>query len=362
MLLESNKSILVTGGAGFIGSNFVSYFCNKYPNYNVVVLDKLTYAGSLDSLSDCCSLNNYNFIHGDICDVTLLRDTFEKYDIRGVIHFAAESHVDNSIVSPRTFLETNICGTFTLLETAKWWWLNDDNTPRYGYEDCRFHNVSTDEVYGELSLGEGCWTEESKMLPNSPYSATKASADFLVRSFLKAYSLNVTTSNCGNNYGPKQHIEKFIPIVITKCLEEDIIPIHGEGANIRDWIYVFDHCKAVDLIFHQGKKGETYNIGNNEELSNLIVAQKICSACDSLYPREGNRSYSELINFIPNRPLNDFRYGLNVSKIKGLGWQAEESFDSSIIKTIDWYWKAYTHNSQRTESFKRPNESEYVEY
>ena len=340
MLLKSNKSILVTGGAGFIGSNFVSYFCSKYTAYNVIVLDKLTYAGNLDNLSDCYNLSNYYFIHGDICDAELLRNIFEEYDIRGVVHFAAESHVDNSIVSPRTFLETNICGTFSLLETAKWWWLTDDNTPRRGYEYCHFHHVSTDEVYGELLPEDDCWAEEASMLPNSPYSATKASSDFLVRSFFKAYSLNVTTSRCGNNYGPKQHVEKFVPIVITKCLEEDIIPIHGAGTNIRDWIYVADHCKAIDLIFHQGKKGENYNIGNNEELSNLAVAQRICLACDLLYPRESGRSYSELITFVPNRPLNDFRYGLNVSKIKNLGWQAEESFDSAIAETIRWYQQA----------------------
>ncbi|MDR0677962.1 MAG: dTDP-glucose 4,6-dehydratase [Holosporaceae bacterium] len=328
------KNVLITGGAGFIGSNFVPYFCEKYHDYRIINLDKLTYAGSLDNIAECEAMLNYVFVQGDICDVNLLADVFEKYGITDIIHFAAESHVDNSIVNPRAFVETNVLGTFTLLEAFR---------KRHGDSiRNRFHHISTDEVYGTL-VGEGYFTEKAAYAPNSPYSASKAGSDMLVRSYFRTYNMNTVTSNCSNNYGPKQHQEKLIPTIIRHALAEEPIPIYGDGKNIRDWLYVMDHCEAIDLIFHHGgRSGETYNIGGRNEYTNMQIANKICKILDEKCPRRlddgRSRSHSELITFVPDRPGHDRRYAMDASKLeRELGWKAKENFDSGILKTIEWY-------------------------
>ena len=331
-----SKAILVTGGAGFIGSNFVPYFCKKYPDYQIINLDKLTYAGNLDNLQECNNMNNYTFVQGDICDVSTLERLFAQYDIRGVIHFAAESHVDNSITGPRPFIETNILGTFNLLETARKYWMTVPNQYKEGYENCRFHHISTDEVYG--TLGEtGLFEETTAYAPNSPYSASKASSDFLVRAYFHTFGMNVTTSNCSNNYGPKQHPEKLIPKIISNCLNEKPIPIYGDGKNIRDWLYVLDHCKAIDLIYHTGKAGETYNVGGRNERNNLEIVHKICEILDEKRPRKSGK-YADLITFVKDRAGHDKRYAIDATKLETeLGWKAEETFETGIVKTVEWY-------------------------
>lgn len=331
-----SKTILITGGAGFIGSNFVPYFLKKYPEYKIINLDKLTYAGNLDNLKECETMLNYTFVQGDICDAELIEKLFKEYDIRGVIHFAAESHVDNSIKGPRAFINTNIVGTFNLLDVARQYWMEGPNKYKAGYEDCRYHHISTDEVYG--TLGEdGLFMETTPYAPNSPYSASKASSDFLVRAYHHTYGMNVTTSNCSNNYGPKQHDEKLIPTIIRKCLAEQPIPIYGQGTNIRDWLYVLDHCKAIDLIYHEGKAGETYNIGGRNERNNLQIVNRICSILDEARPRKEGK-YADLITFVADRPGHDMRYAIDATKLETeLNWKADENFDTGIVKTVEWY-------------------------
>ena len=334
-----SQAILVTGGAGFIGSNFVPYFCKKYPDYHIINLDKLTYAGNLNNLSECANMPNYTFVQGDICDETLVKNLFNQYDIRGVIHFAAESHVDNSIKNPKAFIQTNIEGTFTLLNAAFKHWMSGPNQVKAGYEKCRFHHISTDEVYGALGK-EGFFSEQTPYRPNSPYSASKASSDFLVRAYFHTYGMNVTTSNCSNNYGPKQHEEKLIPHMIKLALELKPLPIYGSGQNVRDWLYVLDHCKAIDLIFHNGKAGETYNIGGHNERNNIEIVHRICAILDEERPRADGAKYADLITFVQDRAGHDFRYAIDASKIeRELGWKADETFDTGIIKTVEWYLK-----------------------
>ncbi len=332
-----SQSILVTGGAGFIGSNFVPYFCEKYPQYRVINLDLLTYAGNPDNLRECESMPNYTFVQGDICDAELISRLFEEYDIRGVIHFAAESHVDNSIKNPLAFIRTNIEGTFTLINTAYRHWMSGPNQVKPGYESCRFHHISTDEVYGTLGA-EGFFRETTPYAPNSPYSASKASSDFIVRAFHHTYGMNVTTSNCSNNYGPKQHREKLIPLMIERALAEQPMPVYGAGANIRDWLYVLDHCKAIDLIFHRGRSGETYNIGGHNERNNMQIVHRICDLLDERRPRSGGKKYADLITFVADRPGHDLRYAIDATKLtEELGWHADENFNTGIVKTVDWY-------------------------
>ncbi len=333
------KTILVTGGAGFIGSNFVPYFTEKYPEYKIINLDKLTYAGNLDNVKECIGMPNYEFVQGDICDTVFIEDLFSKYDIKGVIHFAAESHVDNSISGPRAFIETNISGTFNLLEAARKHWFDAPSKPKAGYEDCRFHHISTDEVYGTLG-DDGMFEETTPYAPNSPYSASKASSDFLVRAYHHTFGMNVTTSNCSNNYGPKQHNEKLIPKIISNCLNEKPLPIYGKGENIRDWLYVLDHCKAIDLIYHTGKAGETYNVGGRNERNNITIVKTICAILDTKRPRANGQKYEELITYVQDRAGHDFRYAIDATKLETeLGWKADENFDTGIIKTVEWYLK-----------------------
>lgn len=332
-----SKTILVTGGAGFIGSNFVPYFCVKYKDYSVLVLDALTYAGNLENLEECKNMSNYKFCKADICDIPTLDKLFEENDIRGVIHFAAESHVDNSINNPKIFFETNVMGTLNLLECVRKNWMETPHKVKAGYEKCRFHHISTDEVYGTLGK-DGYFKETTPYAPNSPYSASKASSDFIVRAYNHTFGINTTISNCSNNYGPKQYKEKLIPHIIENALNERPLPIYGNGSNIRDWLYVLDHCKAIDLIFHNGKSGETYNIGGHNEKTNIEIVNKICSILDVRKPRKNGRSYAELITFVEDRPGHDLRYAIDATKLeKELGWKTEETFDSGILKTVEWY-------------------------
>ena len=333
----TKETLLITGGAGFIGSNFVSYFLANFPQYKIINLDKLTYAGNLDNLKECTHNPNYIFIQGDICDRELTNKIFQEYDIRGVFHFAAESHVDNSITGPMPFIKTNIEGTFNLLESARKHWMSAPGQVKEVYEKCRFHHISTDEVYGSLGP-EGFFTETTAYAPNSPYSASKASSDFLVRAYHHTFGLNVTTSNCSNNYGPKQHDEKLIPTIIHKVLSGQNIPIYGDGKNVRDWLYVLDHCKGIALVWQKGKAGETYNIGGSNERTNLEIVHTICTLLDKLCPAQDGQSYKRLITFVKDRAGHDRRYAIDATKIETeLGWRAEENFESGILKTIQWY-------------------------
>lgn len=331
------KAILVTGGAGFIGANFVPYFVEKYSTYKIINLDLLTYAGDKKNLSEIQNHPRYEFVKGDICDRELVEKIFEQNEIQGVIHFAAESHVDNSITGPGEFIRTNVVGTFTLIDVARKTWMDGPFKVKAKYQGARFHHISTDEVYG--TLGEtGLFTESTPYAPNSPYSASKASSDMIVRSYFHTYGMNVVTTNCSNNYGPKQHQEKLIPTIIRKALALDQIPIYGDGKNIRDWLYVLDHCKGIDLVFHEGKSGETYNVGGRNERVNLDIAKTICKILDQKHPRTDKKSYAELISFVQDRPGHDRRYAIDATKLENeLGWKADENFDSGILKTVDWY-------------------------
>jgi dTDP-glucose 4,6-dehydratase len=335
----SKKSILVTGCAGFIGSNFVPYFLNKYKDYFIINLDLLTYAGNLENLTEVKENPNYKFIQGDICNRDLVQFIFKEYNIQGVIHFAAESHVDNSIKNPGVFIETNVNGTFTLLDVAYKTWMEKPFTYKKAYEGCRFHHISTDEVYGTLNETD-LFTEETPYAPNSPYSASKASSDMIVRSYQETYGLNTVITNCSNNYGPKQHDEKLIPTIIRKALAGESIPIYGDGKNIRDWLYVLDHCKGIDLVYHTGKEANVYNIGGRNERTNLQIVDAICGILDEKVP--ASKSYKELITFVEDRAGHDRRYAIDATKLENeLGWKADENFDTGIVKTIDWYLTKY---------------------
>ena len=338
-LTVAKKSILVTGCAGFIGSNFVPYFLDTYKDYFIVNLDLLTYAGDLSNLSECEDNSNYKFIQGDICNRELVEFIFREYNIQGVIHFAAESHVDNSIKNPGVFIETNVNGTFTLLDVAYKKWMEKPFTYKKAYEGCRFHHISTDEVYGTLNETD-LFTEETPYAPNSPYSASKASSDMIVRSYQETYGMNTVITNCSNNYGPKQHDEKLIPTIIRKALAGENIPIYGDGKNIRDWLYVLDHCKGIDLVYHIGKEGNVYNIGGRNERTNLQIVDSICTILDKKVPTD--KSYKELITFVEDRAGHDRRYAIDATKLENnLGWKADENFDTGIVKTIDWYLNKY---------------------
>lgn len=315
------KKMLITGGAGFIGSNFIHYILSKYNDYQVINLDKLTYAANLDNLKDIEDNKNYRFIHGDIADQEFIFKLFEneKFDI--VINFAAESHVDNSILNPQIFTITNILGTQVLLDACR------------KYNIKRFHQVSTDEVYGELPLDDKniLFTEKTPLNPSSPYSASKASADMLVKSYYRTYSLPITISRCSNNYGPYQHLEKLIPLMISKAINNDNLPVYGNGLNVRDWLHVYDHCTAIDLIIHEGKIGEIYNIGGNNEKSNIDVVKIIL--------KELGKS-EKLIKYVNDRPGHDLRYAIDSTKIKtSLNWKPVYSFEKGILDTIKLYTK-----------------------
>lgn len=335
------KTVLVTGGCGFIGSNFLPLLLEQTPNIRVVNLDKLTYAGNTSNTSNLKGHGRYEFFEGDICDWNTVQALFKKYDFRGVYHFAAESHVDNSISGPRAFVETNIVGTFNLLEAARDHWMEAPKKIKPGYEQSRFLHISTDEVYG--TLGEvGFFTEKTPYAPNSPYSATKAGSDFLVRAYFHTYGMNVVTTNCSNNYGPRQHDEKLIPTIIRRAIAEQPIPIYGNGKNVRDWLYVEDHGIAILNAFAKGQPGETYNIGTRNERTNIEIANQICSALDTIRPRKDGLSYKALITYVTDRAGHDFRYAIDPQKIETeIGWRPAFNFEHGLRLTIEWYLKKY---------------------
>ena len=322
-----DKYILITGGAGFIGSHLVRSFVSNYRNYFIINLDKLTYASNIGVIQDLEKKPNYSFIQGDICDVKLINSLFEKFPINAIIHLAAESHVDNSIKNPLTFINTNILGTVNLLEATRKYWVKKS-------KNNLFYNISTDEVYGSLGK-KGFFTEKSSYSPNSPYSASKASADHFVRAYGKTYNLNFIISNCSNNYGPHQHQEKLIPMTIKNIKEKKQIPIYGKGDSVRDWIFVLDHINAIDIIFHNGQHGETYNIGANNELENINLVEEICELIDK---KTGASNSKDLISFVTDRPGHDMRYAIDSNKIMSqLNWKPTYSMQKGLELTIDWY-------------------------
>ena len=333
--MKFEKVILVTGGCGFIGSNLLKYMVNKYSNYHFVNMDALTYAGNMENLVDIESKPNYTFFKGDIRDMAMVNMVFDSFDITDIIHLAAESHVDRSIKNPSVFAETNVMGTLNLLNTARErWCVFPINCDKH-----RFHHVSTDEVYGSLDMNpDNKFREDTPYDPHSPYSASKAASDHFVKAYHDTYGLDVTISNCSNNYGPNQFPEKLIPLVINRLETNDKIPVYGKGLNVRDWLYVEDHAKAIDLIFHEGKSGETYNIGGNHEMTNIDIVTTIIEVYEELTGKDINKG--DVINFIkdPRGDAHDLRYAIDSTKLKTeLGWSPEETFETGIKKTIQWY-------------------------
>lgn len=327
-------NILVTGAAGFIGSNFVRVILKADRAVNIISFDKLTYAGNEKNLENLPDDTRHVFIQGDICDRTLVDKVLAEYCIDTIVHFAAESHVDRSISGPADFVQTNIVGTFTLLEAARKYWLEEK---KWSGAQCRFHHISTDEVYGELGPNDPPFTEETPYNPSSPYSASKASSDHLVRSYFRTYKLPVTLSNCSNNYGPYQHPEKLIPTVIRSCFEQKPIPVYGNGSNIRDWLYVTDHCEAILAILNRGLVGETYNIGGDCEKDNLSLVKMICAIMDEKRPMSG-KSHESLITFVADRAGHDWRYAINAEKIKKqIGWEPSTLLSDGLTETVEFY-------------------------
>jgi len=326
-------NIVLTGGAGFIGSNLVHYLL-EMDDITVINLDKLTYAGNLESLQDIMDDERHIFVQGDIGDRELVKTLLSKYQPSAVMHLAAESHVDRSIDGPGEFIQTNVVGTFELLEAVRGYWNHLDEKGKHNF---RFVHISTDEVYGSLGA-EGLFTEESRYQPNSPYSASKAASDHLVRAYYHTYGLPAIITNCSNNYGPRQFPEKLIPLMILNALEGKPLPVYGTGQNVRDWLYVEDHCRALVTALHRGRPGEVYNIGGNNERTNLEVVNTICNVLDEVMPRADKRPYKEQIVFVKDRPGHDLRYAIDASKIiNELGWTPLEDFNSGIRKTIQWY-------------------------
>lgn len=331
--MRLQRRILVTGGAGFIGSALCRHLVGQ--GHMLINVDKLTYAGNLDSLREVQGRPNYAFIRADISEERRMLKALSEYEVDTIMHLAAESHVDRSIDGPSAFIETNVVGTFRLLNAALTYWrtLSASHRPRF-----RFLHVSTDEVFGDLPFDSGIFTEETPYAPSSPYSASKAASDHLVRAWHHTYGLPVIVTNCSNNYGPCQFPEKLIPLVILNALEERPLPIYGQGANVRDWLYVDDHARALELAVIEGKVGESYNVGGRAERTNLSVVETICAILDSMHPRRNGSSYAELITFVADRPGHDRRYAIDPSKAeRELGWRARETFESGIAKTIKWY-------------------------
>ena len=342
------KKILVTGGCGFIGSNYIHQVFEKGRDIHLVNLDKMTYAGNIHNLNGIPD-TFHTFIEGDICDADLVKSLFEKYQFDAVVHFAAESHVDRSIEGPAEFIQTNVVGTLNLLEQSRLFYQHSNS------DNFRFLHVSTDEVYG--SLGEhGKFKETTPYDPSSPYSASKAGSDHLVRAWNRTFGLPILITNCSNNYGSYQFPEKLIPLMIINCLHGKPLPVYGKGENVRDWLYVRDHCEAIHSVLTTGTVGETYNIGGNNEIKNIEVVTTICSLLDEISPKEDGSQYSDLITYVRDRPGHDFRYAINANKINSeLGWSPQESFETGIRKTIQWYldneswWRSIQDNTYRQE-------------
>ena len=331
--MAKTTNVLVTGGAGFIGSNFIQLLL-KQPDAHVLNLDKLTYAGNLDSLTAVADHPGYRFIQADICDASQIETIINDFQPAAIVHFAAESHVDRSIDGPAAFIQTNIIGTFNLLEAARKYWRELPDGVKAAF---RFLHVSTDEVYGSLGAS-GLFTEQTPYAPNSPYSASKASSDHLVRAYHHTYGLPVVTTNCSNNYGPFQFPEKLIPLMILNALAGKPLPVYGDGMQVRDWLYVTDHCQAILTVLATGQCGETYNIGGHNEMPNIRIVQTICRILDDLRPRADGKPYSDQITYVADRPGHDRRYAIDAGKIgRELGWQPQETFDTGIQKTVQWY-------------------------
>jgi len=329
------KNMLVTGGAGFIGSNFIRYTLEQDPALKVVNLDLLTYAGSLENLKDLPDPERHLFVKGDICDSELVSRLLREHQIDTVVNFAAESHVDRSIAGPLPFVQTNVVGTATLLDEARKFWLDEKG---WKEGEVRFHHISTDEVFGALSPGDPAWTEDAPYAPNSPYAASKAASDHLVRAYAPTYGLPVTITNCSNNYGPYQFPEKLIPLMIQNALQGKPLPVYGDGQQIRDWLYVEDHCRAIWLVLREGCPGETYNIGGGNQPANLELVKRVCGILDEILPDSPNLPHEKLISFVKDRPGHDFRYDMDYSKIKGeLGWEPALDLERGLRQTVEWY-------------------------
>ena len=330
---SASRRILITGGAGFIGSNFVHHWCQHYPGDRVVVLDALTYAGNRATLADLDHNDQVRFVHGDICDRDMVDTLLKDEAIDTIAHFAAESHVDRSIIGPGAFVQTNVVGTFTLLEAFRQYWLANGKS-----EDYRFLHVSTDEVYGSLGPDDPAFTETTPYTPNSPYSASKAGSDHLARAYYHTYQMPTLITNCSNNYGPYHYPEKLIPLMCINILLGKPLPVYGDGQNVRDWLYVGDHCSALDTVIHKGKPGETYNVGGNNEVKNIDLVHKLCELMDELAPSLPVSPSKELITFVKDRPGHDRRYAIDATKIETeLGWTPQETVDNGLRRTIEWY-------------------------
>lgn len=328
------KNVLITGGAGFIGSNFVRYLLTHEPEVQVYNLDALTYAGSLENLRDLPNPSRHTFLHGDICDQALVEKIFREYAIDTVVHFAAESHVDRSIFEPDAFIQTNVFGTFTLLEAAKRAWL-DRSPPR---SEVRFHHISTDEVFGSLNPQDPPFREDTPYAPNSPYAASKAASDHLVRAYGHTYGLPYTLTNCSNNYGPYQFPEKLIPLMILNALEGKPLPVYGDGKQVRDWLYVEDHCEAILLVLRQAPLGESYNIGGNNQPTNLEIVERLCDILDEVAPNAPTKPHRQFIRFVADRPGHDRRYAMDITKISTqLGWKPKHTLEQGLLATVQWY-------------------------
>ncbi|MBO7306542.1 MAG: dTDP-glucose 4,6-dehydratase [Alistipes sp.] len=326
----NKRNILITGGAGFIGSHVARLFATKYPHYTIVILDKLTYAGNKENIEDILSLRNVHFVEGDITDAALVDRLFAQYNIDGVLHLAAESHVDRSISAPMVFAHNNIIGTITLLEAARKAWSGN-------YADKRFHHISTDEVYGALSLDGGAFTEVTRYDPHSPYSASKASSDHFVRAYHDTYGLNTVITNCSNNYGENQYPEKLIPLFIYNIVNRRPLPVYGTGCNVRDWLYVGDHASALDKVFHEGRAGSTYNVGGNNEWTNMELVKRLIAIVDEELGRVAGESL-RLITYVEDRAGHDLRYAIDSTKLMNeLGWCPQMSFDEGLRRTVRWY-------------------------
>jgi dTDP-glucose 4,6-dehydratase len=329
------QNVLVTGGAGFIGSNFVRFLQQNEPQARIVNLDALTYAGSLANLEELPDPARHTFVHGDICDRPLVDSLLRQHEIDTIVHFAAETHVDRSIIDPTPFIRTNITGTFTLLEAARQYWIAEK---AFDLQQVHFHHVSTDEVFGTLAPGDPAWTEDTPYDPSSPYAATKAASDHLVRAYYRTYSMPVTITNCTNNYGPRQFPEKLIPLMVLNARDGRPLPVYGDGGQIRDWLYVGDHCEAIWTVLRRGQPGETYNIGGGNQPNNLTVIQTLCEIMDECLPASPYAPHQQLVRFVADRPGHDRRYAMDITRInRELGWKPRQSLASGLLHTVTWY-------------------------